>query len=159
MSEWEGEGVGLEFKVIGYTGPNGAPCSYPIVLVPLSALKPHERVIEERVEKLKVQLVRDGVQIKPILVDSRGLVILDGHHRVEALKRLGAVYVAAVIVDYDNDECISVDSWRKGWNVTKREVRERGLKGLLYPPRTSRHKPKFDIPDVRVPLKVLKGEE
>ena len=141
------------FKVIGYAG--NPPCLYPIALIPLNDLKPHESIIEERVRYLIEDLVKRGVLVRPILVDSRTLVILDGHHRVEALKRLGKRLIPGVLADYDNDACITVDSWREGLRVTKGEVRERGLKGYLYPPRTSRHKPHFEIPDVNVPLTEL----
>jgi hypothetical protein len=157
----EGDGVGLGFEVIGYTSSrsSNSRCSYPIALVPLTVLKPHEQDIPERVEALMRSLVEDGVQIKPILVDSKTLVILDGHHRVEALKRMGARYVAAVIVDYDDDECIAVGSWREGWNVTKELVRRTGVEGKRLPPRTSRHMPRFEVPEVRVPIERLLGGE
>ena len=128
---------------------------YPIALVSLDHLKPHEMIIEERVKDLQRRLVEDGMQIRPILVDSKTMIILDGHHRVEALRRLGAKKVAAVLVDYDSDECISVASWREGWAVTKDEVRERGLSRNLYPPRTSRHMPRFRVPEVNVSLREL----
>ena len=148
-----GGGVGLDLEIIGYTG--SSRCRYPIALVPLSALRPHERVIGERLEALIEDLSKRGVILKPILVDAKTLVILDGHHRVEALRALGKPRVPAVMVDYDDDKCIQVGSWREGWRVTKELVRERGVKGKLLPPRPSRHKPLFPVPDVSLPLSML----
>ncbi|MCE4610709.1 MAG: ParB N-terminal domain-containing protein [Desulfurococcales archaeon] len=153
----EGGAVGLAYTIIGYVDSDSNNCKYPIALILLDNLKPHEMVIEERVKMLQESLVREGVQIRPILVDYKTMVILDGHHRVEALRRLGARKVAAVLVDYDSDECIKVGTWREGWVVSKNEVRERGLKGKLYPPRTSRHMPRFKVPEVNVPLNDLLG--
>ena len=125
-------------------------------LVKLRDLKPHEEFIEARVQLLIEGLLAEGRQIRPILVDEKTMVILDGHHRVEALKRLGAVFVAALLVDYDS-ECVTVGSWREGVRVTKEDVRRAGLEGRLMPPRTSRHRLCFEPPDVNVPLAVLMG--
>ena len=36
-------------------------------------------------------------------------------------------------------------------------VREHGLKGNLMPPKTSGHRVCFEVPEVRVPLEVLRG--
>ena len=69
---------------------------------------------------------------------------------------MGLKFIPVLLVDYDSD-CVTVSSWRDGVTVTKEMVRERGLKGVLMPPKTSRHKVCFEIPEVRVPLGVLKG--
>jgi len=82
-----------------------------VKLVPIIALRSHERVIEEHVEELMRQLLRDGRLYYPVLVDEATMVVLDGHHRVEALKRLGARNIPALLVDYSSD-VVRVDSWR-----------------------------------------------
>ena len=127
-----------------------------LALAKLRFLRPHEMVREERVLEVLESLVEVGAQLRPILVDYKTGVILDGHHRVEALKRLGAIYVAALLVDYD-DPCIRVDSWRPEIRVTKDIVRRAGLTGRLLPPKTSRHRPCFDPPEAKVPLEELLG--
>jgi len=129
-----------------------------LVLARLRLLRPHEMVREYRVVEVMESLLADGVQLKPILVDPKTAVILDGHHRVEALRRLGAVYAAALLVDYD-DPCIRVESWREGFRVTKDRVRRAGLTGRLLPPKTSRHRPCFDVGEARVPLETLLGRQ
>ncbi|GAB6148246.1 ParB N-terminal domain-containing protein [Stetteria hydrogenophila] len=123
-------------------------------LAPLARLRVHEQVIESHVLELVREILESGVVIRPILVDSKTMVILDGHHRVEALRRLGRRLAPAVLVDYD-DECVTVSSWRPGWRVTKELVRMAGLTGRLLPPRTSRHRVCFDIPHVNYPLEKL----
>ncbi|MEM1712449.1 MAG: ParB N-terminal domain-containing protein [Acidilobaceae archaeon] len=110
----------------------------------------------ERLIEIIEWIVRDGAIHYPILVDKDTLIILDGHHRVEALRRLGYKLVPALLVDYDSD-CISVSSWREGVYVTKDLVREHGLTGNLLPPKTSRHKVCFDIPRVDIQLSMLRG--
>jgi len=109
-----------------------------------------------RVLEVLEWILRDGFIRYPILADSKTMVILDGHHRVEAARMLGLKLIPALLVDYD-DECVSVSSWRDGVHVSKDMVRLYGLKGLLMPPKTSRHKVCFEIPEVRVPLEVLRG--
>lgn len=125
-----------------------------VALVPLSVLKPHEAVIEDRVRELLEDIKWRGAVLKPVVADFKTMVILDGHHRVEALKRLGASYVPALLVDYDSD-CVSVSSWRKGVAVSKEMVREAGLSGKLLPPKTSRHVLCFEVPEVRIGIEML----
>jgi ParB-like chromosome segregation protein Spo0J len=119
-------------------------------------LRPHEDVVEGRVRGLADQILLDGFIRYPILVDSRTLVVLDGHHRLAVAKLLGLRFIPAILVDYDGD-CVSVSSWKDGVTVTKDMVREHGLKGNLMPPKTSRHRVCFEVPEVRVPLEVLRG--
>ncbi|MEM1873152.1 MAG: hypothetical protein QXF57_00995, partial [Acidilobaceae archaeon] len=90
-----------------------------------------------------------------ILVDSKTLVILDGHHRVEALKLLGCKLVPALLVDYDSD-CVQVSSWRVGTSVAKDDVRRAGLQGSLMPPKTSRHSICIQPPQLSVSLAELR---
>ncbi len=119
-------------------------------------LRPHEDVVEGRVRGLADQILLDGFIRYPILVDSRTLVVLDGHHRLAAAKLLGLRFIPAILVDYDGD-CVSVTSWRDAVTVTKDMVREHGLRGNLVPPKTSRHRVCFEVPEVGVPLEVLRG--
>jgi hypothetical protein len=152
-----GDAAGLSSKPTVKTttiSKHDRECNVRIELIPIELLRPHEQIIDEHVEELLEDIRRRGVLIKPILVDEKTLTILDGHHRVEALRRLGAKYVPAVLVDYD-DECISVGTWRPGWKVTKSLVRSTALSGKLLPPKTSRHITRFEIPELNIPLRVL----
>jgi hypothetical protein len=126
-----------------------------ITLVPINALRQHEQILHENMMRVRRDLVRDGMIKDPIIVDQRTMVILDGHHRYNVLKRMGCKYVPVYLVDYDSDH-ISVVAWRTGEHVTKAEVMRAGLTGNLMPAKTSRHV----LPDrphgVNVPLAVLK---
>jgi len=59
-------------------------------VVELRRLRGHERIRLTLLEELSEQIRRDGVLKRPILVADRDFVILDGHHRAEALRKLGA---------------------------------------------------------------------
>ena len=68
-------------------------------VVELAKLKPSENINESKIQSLMKTMREEGNArdnpIPPIIVDSEGN-ILDGHHRYEAAKRLGAKYVPIV---------------------------------------------------------------
>ncbi|WP_232502305.1 ParB N-terminal domain-containing protein [Aeropyrum camini] len=150
-------GVGLAGMPLNVFKPLFRLSHGVVGLVSISSLKPHEEIEGERLHILLEDIKRRRLVVKPILVDAKTLVILDGHHRFNALKILGARYAPAVLVDYDSP-CVSVGSWREGVSVSKEEVRRRGVEGRLYPPRTSRHRVCFEIPDVNATLEELAGD-
>lgn len=124
------------------------------VLVELQKLREHEEVKPELLKRLFEEIVRDGLIKKPILVDRKYFIILDGHHRYNVLKRLGAKYVPAVLVDYEDEEII-LETWRRGIHLSKEDVVETALKGKKFPPKTTRHVVRFPIPEVNTPLSKL----
>ncbi len=126
-----------------------------ITLLPLELLRPHEQVDKEYLECLKDVIVRDEVLIKPLIVDDKTFIILDGHHRYSILRDLCKKYAPVVLVDYDDDSLVKVSSWRPNVIVTKQMVRKAGLTGKLLPPKTSKHILSFKIPYVNVPLDKL----
>lgn len=77
--------------------------------VRISRLIPHETVIEDRVRELMKSIEEKGLE-EPIIVDSRTYMIIDGHHRVEAFKRLQKTRIPALLVDYLDDE-IELKRW------------------------------------------------
>lgn len=135
------------------------------MLIEIDRLRAHELVERDRVEKLKEELRRSGVLVRPILVDEKNLIVIDGHHRVQALRELGCKLVPALLVDYENSN-ICVVPWRDCDKVTKEDVVRAGLTGKLLPPKTSKHVILCDGCERHVeflegehptPLEVLKG--
>lgn len=145
----------VELEQVGQYGISIGRVKWRIALIPLELLRPHEQVDRRYLKCLREVILRDGVLIKPLIVDARTLIILDGHHRYEILRSLGKRYAPAVLVDYDDDKLVTVSSWRPGWNVTKEMVRKAGLSGRLLPPRTSRHRLSFRVPCLNIPLDKL----
>lgn len=126
-----------------------------VVFIPLKELKEHEHVNEAHLLNLMKEIINDRILKKPIIVDVNTLIILDGHHRYAVLQLLGAEVIPAYLVDY-NSEKVRVDSWRKGWKVTKELVLKAGLTGKKLPFKTSRHTlDGIKVPDVNVPLEKL----
>ncbi|MGE5486001.1 MAG: ParB N-terminal domain-containing protein [Ignavibacteriales bacterium] len=111
---------------------------YRFALVEARTLMPHEEVDEGHLRELTEEIRRDGVLRQPVVVDARSGVILDGHHRVRALKGLGCTLIPAYLVDY-SDAGIVVWPRRAEIPVSKESVVRTGLSGRPYPPKTSRH--------------------
>ena len=123
--------------------------------MPLSWLKAHEQYVEARVVELLERFTRTGCVDYAVVVDRQTGTIIDGHHRYEALRRLGAAQVPVHLVDY-LDPAITVRSWREDERApTKQEVVERAAKGLLYPPKTTRHDFVRVLDPVDAPLAAL----
>lgn len=128
-------------------------------LVPIALLHAHEEFEEENVTELMAEIERTGVFADPIWVSRDSMVILNGHHRVEALRRLGALRTPAWVVDYETD-LVSLEPWRPGLPITKAEVVRRGHDGHLFPPKTTRHRLRVELPsrptsleELRLPLR------
>jgi ParB-like chromosome segregation protein Spo0J len=103
-------------------------------------LKCHEQVVEGRVEELRERIKDDGKLKRPIVVEKSSLVILDGHHRYHALKRMGLIKIPVQLVDYNNGE-VRVYLRRKELLVEliKEAVLQRAREGRLFPNKTTRH--------------------
>jgi hypothetical protein len=70
----------------------------------------HEEVIPELLNRLILEIRGDGIVKHPVIVDENSLVVLDGTHRVEAIKRIGCKYIPVCLVDYSNPN-IAVGAW------------------------------------------------
>lgn len=106
--------------------------------IDLSKLREHEEVDPKHLEALRAEIRDDGMLKRPIVVDRRTNVILDGEHRFNALKQLGCTRIPLVFVDYDSPS-IQVKAWRGEEQVTKQDVMEAGVTGKKLPFKTSRH--------------------
>ncbi len=128
---------------------------YSFALIETAALVPHEQVDQDRLLLLVKQIARDGALYSPVMVDRSSMVILDGHHRVSALKLLGCDLTPVYLVDY-RDPSVRVTQWREDVKVSKQSVVEAGLSGQPYPPRVSRHEWGFPPKERPVPLSLLR---
>jgi len=60
-----------------------------IQLISNHLLKQHEQIRKRHVQMLLKQIQHDGYLNNPLIVDKKTMIILDGHHRYNALKSLG----------------------------------------------------------------------
>ena len=117
-------------------------------------LHEHEQTDRRRVQAVAQAIRRTGIVDFPILVDRRSGVILDGHHRFQALVGLGARRVPAWLVDYEADY-VRLGRWGEGPPIAKAEVVERARAGKLYPPKTTRHSLELSLPPRATALEAL----
>jgi len=138
-------------------GHGSIPMKYRFAIMEISELREHEAYQKDLLEKCIKMLENDGVFKVPILVDEKDLVILDGHHRVEALKRMGFTKIPVYLVDYW-DEAIEVTTWAEAEieNITKDMVLEMGRGDGVFPPKTSKHKVRVKLEEHHVPLEELR---
>ena len=66
----------------------------------------------------------------PIALERTSLAVMDGHHRLEAARRLRLKYVSCLLLDYDS---LEVDATRHGYLVNPHEIVRRARSGELYP--------------------------
>ena len=109
-----------------------------VCLVDLAALKEHEEIRPDYLEQLKDEILSDGILKMPIAVDKTTYIILDGHHRLHALKKIGCKRIPVILFDYQSPE-IEVVPHRDGETVTKEMVIQTALAGRRMPPKTSKH--------------------
>lgn len=109
-----------------------------ICLIDLEALKEHEEIRPEYLEELKNEILSDGILKMPIAVDKTTYIILDGHHRLHALKKIGCKRIPVILFDYQSPE-IEVVPHRDGETVTKEMVIQTASAGRRMPPKTSKH--------------------
>ncbi|HLD25181.1 MAG TPA: ParB N-terminal domain-containing protein [Patescibacteria group bacterium] len=111
-----------------------------VVLVDIQKLIQHERVHLARLKEVRKALRKEGVVRRPVIVDQATNIILDGHHRVQALKVLGAKCVPVAYVRYQ-DARVRVYMRRKDilMKLIKKYVVETVKSNDLFPSKTTRH--------------------
>ena len=77
--------------------------SREVELLKTRELIEHEEIIYENLVTITESIRKLGYILKPIIVDEKTLTIIDGHHRFNALKMLGAKYIPVVYADYNKD--------------------------------------------------------
>jgi L-serine kinase (ADP) len=125
-------------------------------LIPLTELREHEEVEPDKVEELVEDLRRSKVVADPIWVAAGSGVILNGHHRVAALRRLGAERAPAWEIDYSSPD-VRLERWNDGPPISKADVERRAREGRLFTPKTTRHILSTALPHRSTPLVDLMG--
>ena len=129
-----------------------------VELVPLEVLRPHEQVIERKVDQLERMTHRWNAYTKPLLLDRTTGTILDGHHRYQVAQRIDLQCVPCVLINYLEDDSIDLDLWPNSGrdSISKQDVVDAALSGELMPPKTSRHRLSDHLPPIAVPLSRLR---
>lgn len=84
--------------------------NFEITLVEIDRLVLHEEIVPEMLKTLISKIRKDQRQISPVIVDKETLVVLDGMHRVEALRKLGCRFVGVCLINYMSEN-IRIERW------------------------------------------------
>ena len=79
-----------------------------IRLEKLDSLQPHEKTASRAVDQLAQEIEADGLQKDPMIVEKNSMVVLDGMHRLAALKKLECNAALCYFIPYEN---VRVDRW------------------------------------------------
>jgi len=114
-----------------------------IVLVDVNELRHIEGYSRKRVEWLRKKILAEGVWSKPIALDDKYGLVLDGQHRMEAALALGLKKVPAVRYAYER---VEIWSLRPRYSFDWQAVVDRALKGDIYPYKTVKHRFPMPLP-------------
>lgn len=114
--------------------------------------------MEARVVEVLEQFLKSGCVDYAVVADAATGTVVDGHHRLEALRRMDAELVPVHLIDY-KDPKIKVRNWREDEPpVTKEDVLRHAREGRLFPPKTTRHDYIRVLDPVNVPLEMLRAD-
>lgn len=127
------------------------PGGHPVRLVPIDDIIPHEDIETTTAIALASAIAQAGVVTDPLVLESSSMVLLDGHHRLHALRRLGAERAPCVLIAYGAPG-VHLDSWRADVPVDRERVLKAARSSVLLPVKTSRHRFDPEIGGVDIPL-------
>ena len=109
---------------------------------------------EERAHNLQNKIIQEGVWTRPLIVEKKHNLVLDGQHRLECARAMGLKVVPCLLVNYED---VSVWSLRKEYRVSAKAVIRKVESGEIYPYKTVKHKFNFIVSDLHISLEELKG--
>ena len=104
----------------------------------INTVLPHEQIHEDALLELLNQIKKDGKLLRPIAIDKNTKIIIDGHHRTEALKRLGCRYISVYEFDYQNSN-IEMKRTMPESPTNKTILIKKTLGGFIFPAKSTRH--------------------
>jgi L-serine kinase (ADP) len=109
-----------------------------LAIVPADLLRMHEEPEPDRVKRVVKSVKGSGLVKKAIAVDAKTMVVLDGVHRLSALKELGCVRIPVTLLDYSSEDVLV---YAKGSTrlLPKERVIDAAISGDKLPPKSTRH--------------------
>jgi cytidyltransferase-like protein len=118
---------------------------YDFKILPTSSLKPLELVYPNHFKNIEKLILKDGIMKKPIIIDAKYNIVLDGSHRYAFLLKYGFKYAPVIVVNYEDDSIFVGNRLKhryltdEDFVISKTEVISRALNEKLFDARTTRH--------------------
>ena len=125
-----------------------------VCLLPLEILKPHEEYCENNYAYWMEQIINNGYWTKPILVEEKTKIIMDGHHRYQIACALKLRQIPCILSSYNNPN-LSVTSFKSGLLMDSNIIINAGLSGKLLGKKSTRHELVTELATVNIPLSML----
>ena len=121
-------------------------------LVKPQLLRHIEGFSAKRALRIKEKILSEGRWTRPLCIDRRHYLVLDGQHRLEAALALGLTHVPCQLFDYAT---VEVWSLRPTHEVSREQVIQRAISGDIYPYKTAKHRFPCAIEKIAIPLDEL----
>lgn len=125
--------------------------TFEVRLVELSRLCRTEHHNPQRASRLAMNIAAEGTWTNPLWVESGDLLVMDGHHRLEAAILLGLARVPCTLLSYHMPE-LSVVSWNGNTKFPIADIFAAGRTRSLLPYKTTRHMLSCTAPQVSYDL-------
>lgn len=124
-----------------------------IVLVPVKKLKHIEGFSKTRATWLRKKILKEGIWDKPVALDDKHGLVMDGQHRMEVALALGLKKIPAVKYRYADVQIWSLRP--KKFQFDWKQVVKRALSGDIYPYKTVKHRFPVPLPECSFSLDEL----
>ena len=109
-------------------------------LIELREILPHEDFSFDALLKLATFLSNHhSYQLPPLIIDKKSKVIIDGHHRYQALKKIGKRFAPCTLLDYSDNRIIAFQENLRGNELNKSDIIKRATQKKLYPQKFTCH--------------------
>tara|TARA_A100001015_G_scaffold41774_1_gene45723 strand:+ start:940 stop:1374 length:435 start_codon:yes stop_codon:yes gene_type:complete len=125
---------------------------FSIELMDIGSLIPHEEIISYKKENKKSEYKKTNIiSFNTIIACSEKNVIIDGHHRYNALKELGFIKIPVTRINYNSKKIIT----NEDDSILKSEIIMNAQNKKLYPPKTTNHLIFCNSSNIWLPIKVI----
>lgn len=111
--------------------------TYNIKLISTDKIRQHEGINLQYMDELIKKITKKKCYTNPIVIDRATKMILDGHHRFNAIKKMGGKKIPCLVIDYYGDD-ITVKTHGQG-KIDKKTIITMALGNKLFPPKTTKH--------------------
>lgn len=108
-------------------------------IINIDSIIPHEEFNQEAVDGLCEEIKCSEAFTHPVLVDKKTGLLIDGHHRYNAMRNLGAKTIPAYLVNYSCPNLVAFKEAPGNRIISKKEILSMAKQNKLYPKKYTFH--------------------